>query len=114
MSTICWNCRGLGNPRTVQEVLAMDAKMKPMFVFLMETKVRREHADRLKARLQYDGLFYVDGGGLGGGLALFWRERNSVRLLSYSKNHIDVEIRLSGAVPWRLTCYYGHPERSRR
>lgn len=114
MSTLCWNCRGLGNPRTVREVLDIDAKMKPLFIFLMETKVRRDHAERLKCKLHYDGLFYVDGGGIGGGLALFWRERNSARLLSFSKQHIDIEVHLPGVDPWRLTCFYGYPERSRR
>lgn len=92
----------------------MEASKKPDFIYLMETKVRRVHADQLKSRMGFEGVFYVDGGGVGGGLALFWKVKDSLRLLSYSKNHIDVEIRLPGSSEWRLTCFYGFPERSRR
>ncbi|XP_019178363.1 PREDICTED: uncharacterized protein LOC109173576 [Ipomoea nil] len=77
MSTLSWNCRGLGNSQTVQEVMALEAKNKPTFIFLMETKVRRQPAESLKLKLHFDGLFYVDGGGLSGGLALFWKDRAS-------------------------------------
>lgn len=114
MSSLCWNCQGLGNPRTVREIMALEAKVKPMFIFLMETKVRREHAERLKVKLNFEGLFYVDGGSVGGGLALLWRDSGVASLISYSKNHIDVQVRLPGNDAWRLTCFYGFPERSRR
>ncbi|XP_019182124.1 PREDICTED: uncharacterized protein LOC109177267 [Ipomoea nil] len=80
----------------------------------METKVRREHAEQLKMKLNYDGLFYVDGGGVRGGLALLWRDRGVANLISYSKNHIDIQVNLPGSEPWRLTYYYGFPERNRR
>ncbi|XP_031101874.1 uncharacterized protein LOC116005777 [Ipomoea triloba] len=64
---------------------------KPDFVFLMETKVGRIHAERLRVKLGFDGLFYVDNVGLSGGLALFWKSNNTARLLSFSRHHIDVE-----------------------
>lgn len=37
MSTLFWNYRGLGDPRTVQVLLDLVQMKKPMFVFLMET-----------------------------------------------------------------------------
>lgn len=37
-----------------------------------------------------------------------------VKLLSYSKNHIDVEIGVEGMTNWRLTGLYGEPERTQR
>lgn len=114
MSSLCWNCQGLGDPRTVREIMALEAKVKPMFIFLMETEVRREHAERLKVKLNFEGLFYVDGGSVGGGLALLWRDSGVASLISYSKNHIDVQVRFPGNDAWRLTCFYGFPERSRR
>ncbi|CAH9113540.1 unnamed protein product [Cuscuta epithymum] len=114
MSIICWNCRGLGDPRTVQEIMALEANKKPNFIFLMETKVRRIHAERLKCKMDFAGVFYVDSGGVGGGLALFWKTKNSAKLLSYSKNHVDIEVNISGTSPWRFTGFYGFPERNRR
>ncbi|VFR00567.1 unnamed protein product [Cuscuta campestris] len=114
MSTLSWNCRGLGNPRTVREVVDLVSSKKPDFVFLMETKVNREHAERLRIKIEFEGLFYVDRTGLGGGLALLWKRNNTAQLLSYSKNHVDIMVRLYGRQPWRMTCFYGFPERSRR
>ncbi|MDV3199997.1 MAG: endonuclease/exonuclease/phosphatase family protein, partial [Candidatus Phytoplasma australasiaticum] len=35
------------------------------------------------------------------------------RLISYSANHIDVEIMIPGTPNWRLTGFYGFPERAR-
>jgi hypothetical protein len=37
MNLICWNCRGVGNPRTVQELCSLVAAHNPKLVFLSET-----------------------------------------------------------------------------
>ncbi|XP_019167308.1 PREDICTED: uncharacterized protein LOC109163041 [Ipomoea nil] len=92
----------------------MVSKKKPDFVFLMETKVARIHAERVRVKIGYEGLFYVNNTGRSGGLALLWRKNNTARLLGYSKTHIDVEVSISGFPNWRMTCYYGYPERTRR
>ncbi|XP_019159684.1 PREDICTED: uncharacterized protein LOC109156288 [Ipomoea nil] len=78
MSTLSWNCRGLGNPWTVQEVVDMVSKNKPDFVFLMETKVDRSHAERLRVKLGFD------------------------------------EVCVPGFEKWRMTGFYGFPQRWRR
>lgn len=100
MSILSWNYYDLGNSLTVRKVLypVMDlvSSKKPEFVFLMETKVGREHAERLRIRLGFEGLFCVDRFGLGGGLALFLKRNNVARLLCFSKNHVDVEVSISG------------------
>ncbi|XP_031127667.1 uncharacterized protein LOC116029767 [Ipomoea triloba] len=114
MSTLSWNCRGLGGPQTVRELLGFVSSQRPNFVFLMETKAQSAQLERLKIRLGYEGLFTVDRVGLGGGLALFWHTSDMASLLSYSGNHIDVIVTLADKPPWRLTCFYGFPERSRR
>ncbi|XP_019183645.1 PREDICTED: uncharacterized protein LOC109178466 [Ipomoea nil] len=79
----------------------------------METKVPRIHAERIRVTLGYEGLFYVDNDGLSGGMALLWKKNNTVRLLTYSQSHIDVEVSLFNKL-WRMTCIYGIPERGRR
>ncbi|XP_019166597.1 PREDICTED: uncharacterized protein LOC109162331 [Ipomoea nil] len=80
----------------------------------METKVGRVHAERIRVTLGFDGMFYVDISGLSGGLALLWRRNNTASLLSFSKTHIDIEVTIPGFPNWRMTCYYGFPERNRR
>ncbi|XP_019160111.1 PREDICTED: uncharacterized protein LOC109156731 [Ipomoea nil] len=114
MSTLSWKCRGLGNPRTVREIVDIVSRKEPDFVFLMETKVARIHAERLRIRLGFEGVFYVGPVGLSGGLALLWRKNCTARLLSFSKNYVDVEVSMTNLPNWRMTCYYGFPERNRR
>ncbi|XP_019184584.1 PREDICTED: uncharacterized protein LOC109179530 [Ipomoea nil] len=114
MSMLSWNCRGLGNPWTVREVVDMVSRKQPDFVFLMETKVARDHAERLRVTMGFEGLFYVDNDGLSGGLALLWKKNSTARLLSYSKNYVDVEVTMAGYPHWRMTCYYGFSQRNRR
>ncbi|XP_019178300.1 PREDICTED: uncharacterized protein LOC109173514 [Ipomoea nil] len=46
-------------------------------------------------------------------MALLWKKNNTVRLLTYSQSHIDVEVSLFNKL-WRMTCIYGIPERGRR
>lgn len=114
MSMISWNCRGLGGPRTVRELLSFVSVKRPNFVFLMETKARAAHLERIRIRMGFRGLFVVDRVGMGGGLALFWRDSSIATLNGYSANFIDVNVTEDGKPPWHLTCFYGFPERSRR
>lgn len=73
MSTLFWNCRGLGNPLTIQTLLDLVQMKKPMFVFLMETMIDHGRIDSIRAKMQYEGLFTVAGPGHGGGIALIWK-----------------------------------------
>lgn len=114
MSSLVWYCRGLGNPYTVQVLLDLVEVKNPMVVFLMETMIDNTRIEAIRAKMNYEGQFTVAGPGHGGGLALFWKQANTVTVKGYSHNHIDTEITLESVVKWRLTCYYGHPERSRR
>ncbi|XP_019158174.1 PREDICTED: uncharacterized protein LOC109154890 [Ipomoea nil] len=91
----------------------MVSRKKPDFVYLMETKVDQSHAERLRVKIGFEGLFYVDPDRRGGGLALLWKKNNTARLLSYSKNYVDVEVAIREKV-WRMTCFYGFSQRHRR
>lgn len=65
----------------------------------------RGHAKRLRVRLGFEVLFYVDSTGLSGGLALLWRRNNTARLISFFlKKHVDVEVSMDGLSPWRMKC----------
>ncbi|XP_019199061.1 PREDICTED: uncharacterized protein LOC109192809 [Ipomoea nil] len=114
MSLLSWNCRGLGGTQTVRELLGIVSKQRPLFVFLMETKTCVNLVEQVRVKLGFEGVFYVDRVGLGGGLALFWRDSDVATLLSYSINHIDAEVTIPGKPTWRLTCFYGEPDRTRR
>ena len=87
---------------------------KPKLVFLMEIKVGRIHVDRVRNKLQYEGSFMVDSVRGGGGLVLLWKEMSWVKLISFSRNHIDVVVKIPKMREWSLIGFYGFPERSRR
>lgn len=112
MSVISWNCHELSNPRIIHEIMGVVSKKLHAFIFLMETKVSRLHTETLKVKLGFDELFYIDSVGRSGGLALLWKDRNFAQLISYSCNHIDIEVSIPGSPSWRLIGFYGYPERS--
>lgn len=80
--------RGVGNPRTICDLGLMIMTHKPTVIFLMETKVLKYKLDCLKVKLGFQNLFFVDGVGLSGGLAMFWRENLSLTIQSFSHRHI--------------------------
>ena len=52
--------------------------------------------------------------GRSGGVALFWRCDLDVRLRSFSKYHIDAEVKEHDGFVWRMTGIYGEPDMERR
>ena len=74
MNLFSWNCRGLGLPRTVQELVALVRAKSPMLVFLSETRMKGSRVANLRWRLGLKHCITVDSVGTGGGLALFWHE----------------------------------------
>lgn len=58
-------------------------------------------------------MYMVKEVGHGGGIALLGRESQLVTILSSSLNYINTEVYLKDLSTWRLTGFYGFPERSR-
>ena len=74
MSTISWNCRGLGKPRTVLVLKDLVFQKKLNFIFLIETLSKKDIIERLKLTLGYEEAIVV-------GLHFFGEIR--MRLASY-------------------------------
>ncbi|XP_042952171.1 uncharacterized protein LOC122289257 [Carya illinoinensis] len=115
MKTLSWNCRGLGNPRTVQDLCHMVEDKKPSVVFLMETKLRKTKAESLRRRLKFEGCMVVEAVGLKGGLIMMWDHMIEVEVENFSVWHISVWIKEPEcAERWLLTGFYGQPDSSLR
>lgn len=114
MTTLCWNCRGLGNPRTIQFLKDLIIQKKPKFVFLCETFSKRDKVEHLRSLLAFEGCFVVDAQGHSGGLAMLWKFEKEGSVLSFSQSHIDLQIQVENFPSFRLTGFYGEPNRSRR
>ena len=56
MTSLAWNCRGLGNRRTVRELVDIVQAEGPKIVFLSETWSRRKHMEKVKRELEFDEI----------------------------------------------------------
>lgn len=114
MNLIGWNCRGLGKPRTVRVLNEMVKSHKPSILFLSETLAEGKKIEEVAMKIGFSEFYSVDRIGRSGGLAVFWKRNVRCTVMEASQNHIDLKINESYGVSWRLTCYYGFPERERR
>lgn len=114
MRALCWNVRGLGNPRTFPALKHVLHRYKPSLLFLSETKRNSYQMEIIRLKLNYDFCFSVGCSGYSGGLALLWNSDINISLLSYTKHHIDVLILHNDNLTWRFTRFYGHPEQAEK
>ncbi|XP_042939499.1 uncharacterized protein LOC122274529 [Carya illinoinensis] len=115
MSILVWNCRRLGNPRTVSVLRNLTKDKWPNLVFLMETKSRKSRLEEFRRSLKLEGCFAVDCVGMSGGIALLWRETWQVKIINYTRWHISALIQEGDLGPtWQFTGFYGHPESAKR
>lgn len=70
--------------------------------------------EELCSKFNFEGFIAVEPQGKSGGIAMFWQDAEKVRLLSFSKNHIDISINMRDNKEWRLTGIYGEPSRTQR
>ncbi|KAL8105033.1 hypothetical protein AgCh_028992 [Apium graveolens] len=70
--------------------------------------------EELRGRLGFTSSFAVDRVRRSGGLAVFWKANIDCSISSYSQNHIDITFNERSIAVWRLSCFYGYPERTRR
>ncbi|XP_074358745.1 uncharacterized protein LOC141698038 [Apium graveolens] len=73
-----------------------------------------EKMEWVRSRIGFQGMIVVEAKGRSEGLAMLWKDQDQVDLLSISDNHIDIAISENGVHTWRLTGFYGEPDRSKR
>jgi hypothetical protein len=111
MNTLSWNCRGLGQPRAVQELSRLIREYCLNIMFLSETRQHKNRVSNLRFRFGYSHGFVVDGVGKGRGLGLFWDDSVKIDILSYDLHHIDCIVWSNDLQePWHTTFVYGEPK----
>ncbi|XP_050252314.1 uncharacterized protein LOC126698852 [Quercus robur] len=114
MRALGWNCRRLGNPRSVRVLRNIVQQWDPDFVFLSETKLRMRSMERKKRSIGFTNGLVIPSHGRSGGLALLWRKEINVDVQSFSDRHIDAIVTEDKGFKWRMTGFYGNPEVHRR
>ncbi|KAK2652828.1 hypothetical protein Ddye_012684 [Dipteronia dyeriana] len=67
-----------------------------------------------RVNLGFCSKLVVDSIGRSGGLCLFWNDNVTVNLVNYSQGPIDVNVSAVGGATWRLTGFYGNPNKRQR
>ena len=115
MNIMSWNCRGLGNPWTVQALKRVIKKEDPSLVFLMETKLIVEEMKNVQREIGWSQGIVVASEGRSGGLALLWKPDVKVTVRFINRWYIDAVIDSGGDIgEWRLTGFYGNPSTHKR
>ncbi|GAU32101.1 hypothetical protein TSUD_358070 [Trifolium subterraneum] len=74
----------------------------------------KEHSESIRVLLKYEACLTIDVEGRSGGLCVMWKDSVKCQVMNYSRNFINIVVEDEEVGKWRLTCYYGYPERSRR
>lgn len=91
MTILSWNCRRLGNQSTINALVDLIKEKRPKPVY-------KKWIFQLKRKLGFNSSFVVDSVGHSGSIILFWKNEDTVRLISWSKRHINDEMCGVGAV----------------
>ena len=73
MNCLVWNCRGLGNLRTVRELGDLIREKDSSIVFVAETWTDEAKLDQILRDINFDNKRVVPREGCRGGLTLFWK-----------------------------------------
>ncbi|KAK2414457.1 hypothetical protein QL285_037046 [Trifolium repens] len=115
MKILSWNCRGLSKPSAIPNLRTIAQGNQPDILFLSETLSKTATMERIRVNLKFNSCLSVDVEGRSGGLSVMWRDTIQCRVLNYSRNFINLIVKeKEDEEEWRLTCYYGYPERERR
>ena len=111
MNSLGWNCRGLGNPRSVRALHDLVRRWAPKIVFLSETKLRTKRMERIRDRIGFANGLFVSSFGRSGGLALLWTRETDLEIKSFGHFHIDAIITKANTIfKLRITGFYGHSQ----
>ena len=86
MSLLVWNCCGLGNLCTEDQLADMVRAKDPSVVFIAETWTDRARLERVQNKIQFKNMFESPRRDKVGGLALFWKEDFPLDIETFSPN----------------------------
>ncbi|XP_056697297.1 uncharacterized protein [Spinacia oleracea] len=110
MKILTWNCRGIGNPWTVNALRDRCWREMPDIVFLMETMIDAKKLERVRSKCGFVHGVCLNSDGRSGGMGLWWRDI-AMKVCSFSSHHIEAEVWGEDNIPkWRAIGIYGWAE----
>ena len=110
MSLLVWNCRGLGNPRTEDQLAELVWAKDPAVMFLAETWTNKDRLVQVQRRIEFKNMIEVPRRNKAGGFVIFWKEDFDLSIENFSPNHIDSTINKGKENEWRFIAFYGEPD----
>lgn len=109
MIVLCWNCRGLGHPATVQTLRELCNSHRPTVLFLSELKIDNfPRIQQIALSLKFDKLHVMLAKGSSGGIAIFWKNLIDLQIVASTDHYISALILNDPlAAPWMFTGVYG-------
>lgn len=80
----------------VMELKRIIEKVKPLVVFLMETKQEEAKMIKIQRIMGYNNGMHIDPEGRSGGLAIWWLDKCKLEITRSSANIIDAMIEIEG------------------
>ena len=114
MSILCWNCWGLRNQQTENQLADMVWAKDPSVVFLAETWIDEARLMFVKEHLKMKNKFMAPRRNKTRCLMIFWKEDFDLTVETFSKYHIDSTINKNKEGKWRFTRFYGEPDTQKR
>ena len=110
MNLLCWNCYGLGNLPTEQELGDLIWAQDPSIVFLSETWLDKARLGDIRIKLNFGGMIKVCRDTRERGIVIYWKKDVDFSLGTFSPNHIDGILSKVKEDEWRFTGFYGESE----
>ena len=110
MKILSWNCQGLRNPWMVCSLHKVVREQALQICFLMETRLDLDGLNQWCDDLPFKNRFVVKKPGLGGRLALMWKEDVNLDVFKFSEHQISTKVTKGDGFQWILIGFYGWPE----
>lgn len=115
ISCMVWNVQGAGSRTFMSALKDLVKTHQPNVLALVETHMGGAQAVKIASMLGYTGHSRVDAMGFSGGIWIYWRpEVVTVEPIIKHHQHITMDIKRVGAMPWYFTAIYASPDPSKR
>ena len=102
MKILSWNCQGLRNPWMVCSLHKVVREQALQICFLMETRLDLDGLNQWCDDLPFKNRFVVKKPGLGGRLALMWKEDVNLGVFKFSEHQISTKVTKGDGFQWIL------------